>query len=197
MIVFLFQFDLIIDEGHNCQHRYLAPLFQCMVPTPVIVPNRHSPEKYSVISRKYFRFQTCVVGPSKLVVGHIDNRPVAMGLPIKHLTLIPETNHNPPSLMLAISQYPSTVLTCPCSVCPIEIHVEEVELSQSEQVVEVGQTPKSLQLPRQVAESRFPPFAQFDPSGRQGPKTIYCQEIQQQREVNSVVNYTNQKCQTS
>ena len=100
VIVFLFQFDLIIDEGHNCQHRYLAPLFQCMVPTPVIVPNRHSPEKYSVISRKYFRFQTCVVGPSKLVVGHIDNRPVAMGLPIKHLTLIPETNHNPPSQML-------------------------------------------------------------------------------------------------
>ena len=94
VIVFLFQFDLIIDEGHNCQHRYLAPLFQCMVPTPVIVPNRHSPEKYSVISRKYFRFQTCVVGPSKLVVGHIDNRPVAMGLPIKHLTLIPETNYN-------------------------------------------------------------------------------------------------------
>ena len=93
---------------------HLAPLFQCMEPTPVMVPNLHSPElsleniskhwikslwrlpeKYSeMFQLKMLQIapKTCVVCPAKLVIGHVDNRPVAVGLPVQHLPLVPGQN---------------------------------------------------------------------------------------------------------
>ena len=56
---------MILDIKTQCQisivnKSHLAPLFQCIVPTPVIVPNRHSPEKntFENIAQEYIHQKT-------------------------------------------------------------------------------------------------------------------------------------------